>query len=241
MATNDTEDPIRVLVVDDDVPTRVGLRAILNAEPDIEVVDESADADDAYRKATQLRPDVVLMDVQLRGTDGITATERILADAGAAVDADAPVGALRSPTRVIVLTTFELDAYAYRSLRAGASGFLLKRTPAEAIVDAVRVVASGSALPVPAMARRLISEFSGATEGLAPTRDVLLTEREREVLVLIARGLSNHEIADQLEIRPDTVKSHVKHVFTKLGVRDRAQAVIAAYESGVVQPGTSVA
>lgn len=226
MSENDTEGPIRVLVVDDDVPTRVGLRAILNAEPDIVVVDESADADDACRKASELRPDVVLMDVQLRGTDGITATERILGDI--------------ETTRVIVLTTFELDAYAYRSLRAGASGFLLKRSPAEHLVEAVRAVASGSALPVPAMARRLINEFSATEGGMTPTRDVLLTEREREVLVLIARGFSNHEIAEELQIRPDTVKSHVKHVFTKLGVRDRAQAVIAAYESGVVQPGTPV-
>jgi DNA-binding NarL/FixJ family response regulator len=215
---------IRVLIVDDDVPTRVGLRTILEADHDIVVIDESADANDAYNKVSVLHPDVVLMDVQLQGSDGISATDRILRDLGHGPGAP----------RVIVLTTFELDEYAYRSLRAGASGFLLKRAPAEDIIDAVRTVAQGTALPFPAMARRLIHEF------VAPTRSSaadVLTEREREVLTLIARGLSNREIARALAIRPDTVKSHVKHVFQKLGVRDRAQAVIAAYEGGLVTRG----
>ena len=218
--------PIRVLVVDDDVPTRIGLRSILEADDAIVVVAESADAADAISKARELQPDIVLMDVQLRGADGITATEQILASESGD---DTP--------RVIVLTTFELDDLAYRSMRAGASGFLLKRTRAEDIVDAVHAVADGSALPFPSMARELIGHF--ATSHHSSVTDVL-TERECEVLLLIARGYSNQEIGEQLNIRLDTVKSHIKHVFYKLGVRDRAQAVIAAYESGLVSPGIGV-
>jgi DNA-binding NarL/FixJ family response regulator len=220
--------PIRVLVVDDDVPTRIGLRSILEADDTIVVVAESADAADAVAKASELRPDIVLMDVQLRGADGITATEQILAKP---VDGDAT-------PRVIVLTTFELDDLAYRSLRAGASGFLLKRTRAEDIVEAVHTVAEGTALPFPSMARELIGHFATTTHRTSVT-DVL-TERECEVLLFIARGYSNQEIGAQLNIRLDTVKSHIKHVFNKLGVRDRAQAVIAAYESGLVSPGVGV-
>jgi DNA-binding NarL/FixJ family response regulator len=219
-------EPIRVLVVDDDVPTRVGLRTILESDDGIAVVGESDDAEDAYRKSRALRPDIILMDVQLRGADGITAAARILSER---TDATAT-------PRVIVLTTFELDEYAFRSLQAGASGFLLKRTRAEEIVDAVRVVADGSSLPFPTMARRLIDHYAGTRRTSAAD---ILTERECEVLVLIARGRSNQEIADRLNIRLDTVKSHVKHVFYKLGVRDRAQAVIAAYESGLVSPGAN--
>jgi DNA-binding NarL/FixJ family response regulator len=219
--------PIRVLVVDDDVPTRIGLRSILEADETIVVVAESEDAADAVAKARELHPDIVLMDVQLRGADGITATEQILASPFEDEE----------PPRVIVLTTFELDDLAYRSLRAGASGFLLKRTRAEDIVDAIHTVAEGSALPFPAMARELIGHF--ATSHHSSVTDVL-TERECEVLLLIARGYSNQEIGAQLNIRLDTVKSHIKHVFYKLGVRDRAQAVIAAYESGLVSPGIGV-
>jgi DNA-binding NarL/FixJ family response regulator len=219
--------PIRVLVVDDDVPTRVGIRSILEADDTIVVIAESADAADALAKARELQPDIVLMDVQLRGEDGITATEQILA---------LPFEDGSTP-RVIVLTTFELDDLAYRSLRAGASGFLLKRTRAEDIVDAVHTVAEGSALPSPSMARELIGHF--ATSHRSSITDVL-TERECEVLLLIARGYSNQEIGVHLNIRLDTVKSHIKHVFYKLGVRDRAQAVIAAYESGLVSPGIGV-
>jgi DNA-binding NarL/FixJ family response regulator len=219
--------PIRVLVVDDDVPTRIGLRSILEADDTIVVVAESADAADAITKARELQPDIVLMDVQLRGADGITATEQILANNG---DDEAT-------PRVIVLTTFELDDLAYRSMRAGASGFLLKRTRAEEIVEAVHTVAEGSALPFPSMARELIGHF--ATPQRASVTNVL-TDRECEVLLLIARGYSNQQIGVQLNIRLDTVKSHIKHVFNKLGVRDRAQAVIAAYESGLVSPGIGV-
>jgi DNA-binding NarL/FixJ family response regulator len=216
--------PIRLLIVDDDVATRVGLRTIMGAEPDIDVVGESGSAEDAYRHVEDLVPDVVLMDVQLPGADGIAATERITAHASEA------------GPRVIVLTTFELDDYVFRSLRAGASGFLLKRARAEDLTEAVRSVASGNALPAPALTRRLIEEYATtSTERRSSVQS--LTERECEVLVLIASGRSNQEIAADLSIALDTVKTHVKHVFTKLEVRDRSQAVIAAYESGLVVPG----
>ena len=219
--------PIRLLIVDDDVPTRIGLRAIFSSEWDIDVVGESGDIEDAYRKIEALAPDVVLMDIQLPTSDGIAATERITAQRDS-----------REPPRVIVLTTFELNEYVYRSVKAGASGFLLKRAPAEDIVEAVRVAADGSELPMSALARRLFDEFA-ETLATPSTRGAVdaLTEREAEVLVLIARGMSNQEIAKRLVISLDTVKSHVKHVFNKLAVRDRAQAVISAYESGLVSPG----
>ena len=215
---------IRVLIVDDDVATRVGLRAIMTAAPDITVVGESASAEDAYERIAQAAPDVVLMDVQLPGTDGIRATELITERA----TDDGP--------RVIVLTTFEIDDYVFRSLRAGASGFLLKRAPVQDLTDAVRSVASGNALPAPTLTRRLIERFAVASSARV-TAVGTLTDREREVLVLIAGGRSNQEIAADLGISLDTVKSHVKHVFTKLAVRDRSQAVIAAYESGLVIAG----
>ncbi len=219
--------PIKVLIVDDDVATRVGLRAIMSAAPDITVVGESGSAEDAYEQVRAATPDVVLMDVQLPGADGIAATERITAR----VADDGP--------RVIVLTTFEIDDYVFRSLRAGASGFLLKRARAEDLTDAVRSVASGNALPAPVLTRRLIERFAVASS-TRHTAVESLTEREREVLLLIAGGRSNQEIASDLGISLDTVKSHVKHIFTKLGVRDRSQAVIAAYESGLVVAGGDV-
>ncbi len=212
--------PTRVLIVDDDVATRIGLRVIMDAETDIEVVGESDSAEDAYRCIEELAPDIVLMDVQLPGEDGILATERILSR----VTDNGP--------RVIVLTTFELDDYVFRALEAGASGFLLKRARAEDLTDAVRLVADGNALPAPIPAQRLIQRFARwSVERRASVET--LTEREREVLLLIARGHSNQEIAAELSISLATVKTHVKHVFTKLAVRDRAQAVIAAYESGL--------
>jgi DNA-binding NarL/FixJ family response regulator len=218
--------PIKVLIVDDDVATRVGLRAIMSAAPDITVVGESGSAEDAYGQIPQVVPDIVLMDVQLPGADGIAATERITTR----VD--------HGP-RVIMLTTFEIDDYVFRSLRAGASGFLLKRARAEDLTDAVRSVASGNALPAPVLTRRLIERFAVASSGRA-TAVSSLTDREREVLLLIAGGRSNQEIASDLAISLDTVKSHAKHIFTKLGVRDRSQAVIAAYESGLVVAGGDV-
>jgi DNA-binding NarL/FixJ family response regulator len=213
--------PIRVLIVDDDVATRVGLRAIMAAAPDIAVVGESGSAEDALELIPRVLPDVVLMDVQLPGADGITATERITSRA------------TDSGPRVIVLTTFEIDDYVFRSLRAGASGFLLKRARAEDLTDAVRSVAGGNALPAPTLTRRLIERFA-VTSATRTTSVQTLTGREREVLLLIAGGRSNQEIGADLGISLDTVKSHVKHVFTKLAVRDRSQAVIAAYESGLV-------
>ena len=212
--------PTRVLIVDDDVATRIGLRVIMNAEPDIEVVGESGSAEDAYLQIDLVAPDVVLMDVQLPGADGITATKRIVATS----NSDGP--------RVIVLTTYELDDYVFRSLEAGASGFLLKRAHAEDLTNAVRSVASGNALPTPVLAQKLIEQFAAWSSERRTSVDAL-TEREREVLVLIARGKSNQELAGELTISLDTVKSHIRHVFTKLGVRNRAQAVIAAYESGL--------
>jgi DNA-binding NarL/FixJ family response regulator len=224
-----SSDRVRVLVVDDDTPTRVGLRVILTSEPDIDVVGECASVAEAVTDAATIAPDVILMDVQLRDGDGIQATEAILQRA--AGDDHVP--------KVIVLTTFELDEYAYGAMRVGASGFLLKRSRAEDIVAAVRAVNDGAALPMPAFNRTLISRYTlpDPGHGIDLTG---LTDREEEVLVLIAEGLSNAEIADRLTIRPDTVKSHVKHVFSKLGVRDRAQAVIVAYESGIVLPGTGL-
>jgi DNA-binding NarL/FixJ family response regulator len=219
---------IRLLIVEDSVPTRIGLRAIFDAEPDITIVGECADGEDACIRASELAPDVVLMDVQLPGLDGIEATKRIVSEGtpGAHVP------------RVIVLTTFALDEYAYRSIEAGASGFLLKRTQAEEIVQAVRVAVEGNALPTSSLTRPLIQKFAEIKEAPFHQRSVrTLTEREVKVLELIAQGLSNGEIAQQLAISLDTVKSHVKHVFSKLEVRDRAQAVIAAYESGLVSPG----
>jgi DNA-binding NarL/FixJ family response regulator len=217
--------PIRVLIVDDDVATRVGLRAIMGAAPDIDVVGESGSAEEAFEQITVSTPDVVLMDVQLPGADGIAATERITTRD-------------ESP-RVIMLTTFEIDDYVFRSLRAGASGFLLKRARAEDLTEAVRSVASGNALPAPTLTRRLIERFAVASTTRI-TAVQSLTDREREVLLLVAGGRSNQEIASDLGISLDTVKSHVKHIFTKLDVRDRSQAVIAAYESGLVVAGGDV-
>jgi DNA-binding NarL/FixJ family response regulator len=217
-----TTSPIRVLIVDDDVPTRVGLRVIMDAESDIQVVGECATAEESYRQIEELAPDVVLMDVQLPEADGLSATAHIMS--GMSTESDTP--------RVIVLTTYEIDDYVYRSLDAGASGFLLKRAPAEDLAAAVRSVASGDALPVPSLTKRLIEQFATRSAARSSAVDHL-TDREREVLVLIARGRSNQEISSDLSISPETVKSHVKHIFAKLGVRDRAQAVIAAYESGL--------
>jgi DNA-binding NarL/FixJ family response regulator len=218
------KDVTRVLIVDDDVPTRVGLRAILRAEQDLEVVGEAAGGFEALAMAAARQPDVVLMDVHLPDLDGIEATARMVSeDPG---------------MRVIILTTFDVGEYVYRAIRAGASGFLLKRTPAEELVDAVHAVASGDALPMPALTSSLIGRFVGAPgqpPGGARSVDEL-TERELEVLELVARGLSNREIAAELSVSLETVKSHVKRTYAKIGARDRAQAVIRAYEAGVVVP-----
>ena len=213
-----------VLIADDQALMRGGFRMIVDAEPDLEVVGEAIDGADAVRRFRDLAPDVVVMDVRMPTMDGIEATRQITDLDGAA--------------KVLILTTFDLDEYVFQALRAGASGFLLKDRPPEELVAAIRVVAAGDALLAPSITRRLIEEFSKRPE--APTaRDGLdeLTEREREVLVLMARGLSNAEIAAQLFVAETTVKTHVGRVLHKLRLRDRAQAVVLAYESGLVQPG----
>jgi DNA-binding NarL/FixJ family response regulator len=218
---------IRVVVVDDQHIVRTGFQTILDAQTDIEVVGEAADGREAVEIATRLRPDVVLMDIRMPVLDGIEATRRI-----AGPDVAAPI-------RVLVLTTFDLDDYVYEALQAGASGFMLKDATREELLHAVRTVARGDALLAPAITRRLIADFLERSPARRPTPIDLdtLTQREREVFELIARGMSNAEIAQALVVGEATVKSHVAHVLMKLQVRDRVQAVILAYELGVVQPG----
>jgi DNA-binding NarL/FixJ family response regulator len=211
---------IRVALVDDDVLIREGLRMIIDQSGDLQVVATAGDGEEALRVAREDRPDVMLMDVRMPVLDGIEATRRITEAE------DAP--------RVIILTTFELDEYVFEALRAGASGFLLKRTDPEQLVAAVRIVAGGEALLSPSVTRRLIAAFTRRPQMGSNLRLADLTEREREVLLLIARGLSNQELADQLFIADNTVKTHVKRIFTKLGARDRAQAIVMAYESGLM-------
>lgn len=214
---------IRVLLVDDQAMIRSGLRMILESEPDIEVVAEAADGEEAVRLARREQPEVVLMDIRMPGLDGIQATARI--------------GEASDEVRVIVLTTFDVDDYVYGALRAGASGFLLKDAPADELVRAIRVVAGGDALIAPSVTRRLIADFASRPESAAPIGLDLLTDREREVLSLVARGRSNAEIAEELYVGETTVKTHVSSCLTKLGARDRVQLVVAAYESGLVRPG----
>ena len=210
----------RVLIVDDDDLIRAGLRAILDAEPDLEVVGEAADGAEVVPAAVKLRPDVVLMDVRMPALDGIQATRLLLAR-------------LAEPPAVLVVTTFENDEYVYEALRAGASGFLLKRSRPVQIVEAVRVVARGDSLLFPAAVRRLAAAYGPAPSPLPGAR---LTDREGEVLRLMAEGLSNAEIAAGLVLGLETVKTHVGNVLTKLGVRDRTQAVVLAYRSGFISP-----
>ena len=218
-----SEATIRVVIADDQALMRTGFRMILDAQDDIEVVGEAIDGADAIRRFQELSPDVVVMDVRMPTMDGIEATRRL--------------SALGRPARVLILTTFDLDEYVYEALRAGASGFLLKDRPPEELVAAVRVIASGEALLAPSVTRRLIEEFARRAPAVKPTELDELTEREREVLVLMARGLSNAEIAKALFVAETTVKTHVGRVLHKLRLRDRAQAVVLAYESGLVHPG----
>jgi DNA-binding NarL/FixJ family response regulator len=216
---------VRVLLVDDQSLIRAGFRMILEAEEGIEVVGEAADGLQAVDSVKRLKPDVVLMDIRMPELDGIEATRRI--------------SSAESPPKVLMLTTFDLDEYVYDALRAGASGFLLKDVPAEQLVDGLRVVASGEALLAPSVTRRLIQEFSrtpASQRELPPTLEEL-TPRELEVFKLMARGMSNAEIAAELVVSDTTVKTHVARVLMKLGVRDRVQAVVLAYESGMVAPG----
>ena len=218
---------IRVLLVDDQSLVRAGFRALLNAEPDIEVVGEAGDGDDAVRLARHTVPDLVLMDVRMPRVDGLAATAQITGDPALAA------------TRVVVLTTFELDEYVFGALRAGAAGFLLKDVEPTALIEAVRTVAGGEALLTPRHTRRLIEAFVAQEAGRPADAALLdeLTPREREVLTCLGEGLSNAEVAERLVVSPLTAKTHVARLFGKLGARDRAQLVVLAYETGLVVPG----
>ena len=216
---------IRVLLADDQALVRGGLRKIVDSEPDMAVVSEAADGVEAVDAAARSKPDVAVLDIRMPRMDGIEATRRIIERDGDSV-------------RVLMLTTFGLDEYVYAALRAGASGFMLKDAPPEELVEAVRVVATGAALLAPAVTRTVIEEFARRAPAAEPPREVEeLTDREREVLTLLTRGRSNAEIAGDLFVSEATVKTPVAHVLMKLGVRDRVQAVIYAYEAGLVQPG----
>jgi DNA-binding NarL/FixJ family response regulator len=216
---------IRVLLADDQDLVRAGFRVILSTEDGIEVVGEARSGAEAVDRVDQLRPDVVLMDVQMSDVDGLEATRRILRG---------PAGPM---PRVVILTTFDREDYLFEALRAGASGFLLKNARPEDLVDAVRVVARGDALLSPEVTRRVIERFSGPGPALEPHRPPELTDREYDVLVALARGASNAEIAERLHLGETTVKTHVSRVLTKLDLRDRTHAVIYAYERGVIAPG----
>jgi DNA-binding NarL/FixJ family response regulator len=219
--------PVSVLIADDQALVRAGFRAILELQPDLNVVGEAVDGRDAIELTRRRRPDVVLMDIKMPDLDGLEATRRILANGDAA-------------TAVLILTTFDLDEYVYEALRAGASGFLLKDAPPEQLIAAIHTLAAGEALIAPAITKRLIEQFARTAPRSGPSTAALeaLTARELEVLVLIARGLSNREIASALVLSEATVKTHVKRVLAKLGVRDRVHAVVLAYESALVTPGT---
>jgi DNA-binding NarL/FixJ family response regulator len=227
---------IRVLIADDDHLVRTGLRMMIETQTDLEVVGEADDGRQAVRLARDLRPDVVLMDIRMPEIDGIEATREIVAGTDGS-----------GYPRVLILTTFELDEYVFEAVRAGASGFLLKRTPPEDLLDGLRHAAAGDALLAPSVTKKLMEEFARTTTGRTDAdadRDVRLarlTDREREVLVLMARGRSNREIASELYVAESTVKTHVQRVLMKLDLRDRVHAVVFAYEAGVLRPGESAA
>ena len=218
---------IRVLIVDDQELVRTGFRLFLETQPGLDVVGEAGDGEEAIERARTLRPDVVLMDIRMPTMDGVEATAKLTS------------GAIEPAPRVLVLTTFDLDEYVFGALRAGAAGFLLKDAPRERLIEAIRVVHSGEALLSPSITRRLIEDFAARSDPIKPAAAVLaeLTPREREVLVLVAHGLSNAEIAARLVVTEATVKSHVGAVLLKLGLRDRVQAVVFAYEHGIVVAG----
>jgi DNA-binding NarL/FixJ family response regulator len=218
--------PVRVLLADDQPLLRTGFRMVLGSEADLDIVGEAGDGAEAVDLARRLLPDVVLMDIRMPRLDGVGATKAIVAT--------------RLPVRVLILTTFDLDEYVVGALRAGASGFLAKDVPAEDLVAAIRTVAAGEAVVAPRILKRLLDRFADSLpdpDATAPRELSVLTDREREVLVQVARGLSNAEIAQELSVSETTIKTHVGHVLTKLGLRDRVQAVVLAYESGLVRPG----
>ncbi|GAA1888726.1 response regulator [Streptantibioticus ferralitis] len=216
----------RVVLADDQVLVRAGFRALLDAQPDIEVVGEAADGEQALRQVVQLRPDVVLMDIRMPVLDGLAATRRITGDPALA------------DVKVVILTTFELDEYVFEAIRSGASGFLVKDTEPDELLRAVRAAVAGDALLSPGVTRRLIAEFAARSKEPAVAEGMeQLTEREREVMALVGIGLSNDEIARRLVVSPLTAKTHVSRAMVKLGARDRAQLVVLAYESGLVRPG----
>jgi DNA-binding NarL/FixJ family response regulator len=222
----EVQKPIRLLLADDQQLLRAGFRMVLGAESDLDIVGEAGDGAEAVDLARRLLPDVVLMDIRMPRLDGVAATRAIVA--------------ARLPVRVLILTTFDLDEYVVGALRAGASGFLAKDVPADDLVAAIRTVAAGEAVVAPRILRRLLDSWAHALPdpNSTPPRDLAsLTDREREVLVQVARGLSNAEIAKELRVSETTVKTHVGHLLTKLGLRDRVQAVVLAYESGLVRPG----
>ncbi len=215
---------ISILIADDQAMVRSGLRLILESEPDLSVIAEAENGEEAVRLTKRERPDVVLMDVRMPVMDGLEATKRITTE--------------NQDTRVIVLTTFDLDDYVYGALRAGAGGFLLKDAEGDQLIEAIRVIASGDAIIAPSITKRLISEFASRPETSAASGLDDLTEREVEVLRLVAKGMSNIEIGEELFVSETTVKTHVSHILTKLQLRDRVQAVVAAYESGLITPGS---
>ncbi len=221
---------VRVVIVDDQALVRAGFRMVLDSQPDLEVVGEAIDGADALRLLDRVEADVVVMDIRMPTMDGVEATRRLCADR--------PAG----PPRVLVLTTFDTEADAFAALRAGASGFLLKNVPPEELLAAIRVVAQGDSVVAPSITRRLLDRFAGQL-GTGPAEDprlAQLTEREREILLLVAEGLSNSEIAGRVHVAEATVKTHVGRILAKLHLRDRVQAVVLAYESGLVTPGVQV-
>jgi DNA-binding NarL/FixJ family response regulator len=226
VTTDGSARPVRVLLADDQPLLRTGFRMVLGAEDDLDIVGEAGDGAEAVDLARRLLPDVVLMDIRMPRLDGVGATKAIVA--------------ARLPVRVLILTTFDLDEYVVGALRAGASGFLAKDVPAEDLVTAIHTVAAGEAVVAPRILKRLLDRFAETLpdpSAIPPRELESLTEREREVLIQVARGLSNAEIAQALSVSETTVKTHVGHVLTKLGLRDRVQAVVLAYESGLVRPG----